>query len=170
MLSYFVFLIMSNAVFLYHSLHHHAFMVLSHYYEHCRFSLCHHAVMFLSPYYEHCRFSLSLSVSLCFVTPCVTLLSCFCHLIMSTVAFLCHSICHHAVMFFSPYYEHCHFSLSNCVTMLSCFCRLIMNTVAFLFHSMCHHAAMFLSPYYEHCRFSLSLYVSTRCHVFVTLL
>ena len=108
-----------------------------------------------------------------------------CHLIMSTVAFICHSMCHravyfgflimcnavflyhslrhHAFMFLSPYYEHCCFSLSLCVTVLSYFGFLIMSNAVFLYHSPCHHAFMFLSPYYEHCRFYLSLYVSPCC-------
>ena len=90
---------------------------------------------------------------------CITMLSCFCHLIMSTVAFICHSmchravyfgflimcnavipyhsLCHHAFMFLSPYYEHCRFSLSLCVTVLSYFCFLIMSNAVFLYHSLC---------------------------------
>ena len=82
--------------------------------------------LFLSPYYEHCCISLSLSASFC----CHVLS----HLIKSTVAFLCHSMCHHAVIFWFHYYEQCRFSL-------------------------CHHAVMFLSPYYVHYRISLSLYL-----------
>ena len=140
---YFGFLIMCNAVFPYHSLRHHAFMFLSPYYEHCRFSLslyvspCRHILVFLlcaMPF-----FSIILRV---------TMLSCFCHLIMSTVVFPYHSLCHHAFMFLSPYYEHCRFYLS-------------------LYVSPC---CIFWFHYYVQCRFPLSFSASPCFHVFVTLL
>ena len=157
-LSYFGFLIMSNAVFVYHS-------------------LCHHAFMFLSPYYEHCRFYLSLYVSMCChilvsllcampfspIILCVTMLSCFCHLIMSTVAFICHSMCHRAVYFGF-------LIMSNAVFLYHSLCLLIMSTVAFLFHCMFHRAVIFLFCYYMQCRFSLSFSASPCFHGFVTLL